>query len=218
MKIAMINASPRLMIQKNDICTSNIILQDCRRFLRRFHVHDFEDLHLKTGYLSEKDKAALLSCDTWLIAYPLYMLALPSHLMMIMKTLEEEAQKGLFGEIKVYAIGNMDSYDGNNAYLSFRMLALWCEKCGFAWCGGMGIGGGFQHRVHSVRSIALGGRRTYSRRLSVFAEAISKRIPTLNTNSSPDINRKSFMMQHNQYYRREAKRLGVTVLDISQQP
>lgn len=218
MKIAMINASPRLLIRRNDTCTANTVLQDCRRLLRRSHLHDFEDFHLKTAYLSDKDKKALFDCDIWLLSFPVYMMGLPSHLMAVMQTLEQEAAERGPREIRVYALANTDLYEGNNAYPAFRMLSLWCEACRFSWCGGMGIGGGFLHRSPAVSQIALFRKHTYHRRLSVFAEAVGSGSPILNTNSTPDMSRKSYVLKHNQYYRSEARKQGLAALDITSQP
>lgn len=89
MKIAMINASPRLLIRKNDVSASYTILQDMRRQLRREHAHDFEDFHVKTASMGSEDIKRLMSCDVWLFSFPVYAGGLPSHLLTFLTQIEE---------------------------------------------------------------------------------------------------------------------------------
>lgn len=221
MKIAMINASPRLMIRKQDTSASYALLQDIRRQLRRDHVHDFEDLHIKTGQVTDEIFRSLMTCEVWLISFPVYAGGLPSHLLTFMTGLQkkltaEKEKETAFPEINVYAIGNGGLFEGNEAYPAFRMMALWCAASGISWCGGLGVGGGPAHTSQNVSQIALGQRRSYARRLSDFAEAIAKGIPTLNTSCSPDMSRQGYVMRRNRHYRNAARQNGVAASEIPQ--
>ena len=215
MRIAMINASPRLLVRKNDVSASYVILQDMRRQLRREHVHDFEDFHIKTASLGEADIKRLMTCDVWLLSFPVFAGALPSHLLTFMTKVEELLQKMDHAEIQVYAVGNGALFEGSVSYPAFRMIGVWCQRCGLSWCGGLGVGGGPTHLVPSVGQIALGHRRSYNRRLGDFAEAVAKRIPTLNTSCSPDMSRKGYVVRRNRRYRAAAKKNGLTGIDVS---
>ena len=213
MKIAMINASPRLLIRKNDVSASYTILQDMRRQLRREHAHDFEDFHVKTASMGSEDIKRLMSCDVWLFSFPVYAGGLPSHLLTFLTQIEELCGQKEHPEIKVYAVGNGALYEGSAAYPALRMISVWCGKCEFSWCGGLGIGGGPTHLVSSVGQIALGQRRSYYRRLGEFVEAVAKGIPTLNTSCSPDQSRQGYCIKRNRRYRHYAKRNGLTTPD-----
>ena len=223
MKIAMINASPKLLIRKQDASASYAILQDIRRELRRDHVHDFEDFHIKTGQPAEETVKLMMSCDVWVISFPIYAGAIPAHFLTFMESVEKTVSELKASgretrdsrEIQVYAVGNGGLFEGNEAYPAFRMISLWCAKCGFSWCGGLGVGGGPVHTSQNVSQIALGQRRSYGRRLDDFADAIAKGIPTLNTSCSPDMSRQGYMMRRSRHYRALARENGVVLAETS---
>jgi len=115
MRIAMINASPKLMIRKQDTSASYVLLQDLRRQLRREHIHDFEDFHVKTGNLDQETFDALLKCDVWVFSFPIYAGGLPSHLLSFLTELDRK-MAGLSPEEKVRAAGERaEDPDGGSA-------------------------------------------------------------------------------------------------------
>ena len=55
MKAALINGSPKVNVDGSDSSVSYEMLQIAKRYLRRRHVHNMEEFHIKTGILGEKD-------------------------------------------------------------------------------------------------------------------------------------------------------------------
>ena len=218
MKIALINTSPRLLIRKNDTCPVNTALQDARRVLRRHNIHDFEEYHVKTGALAPERLKALLACDVWLIVFPVYSAGLPSHVMTFMQAVEEAVRREAVREIPVYALGVTPLYDGREAYSAFQSLSLWCAACGFNWCGGIGAGGDMTHIGQKMEKVVIGRKRTYMRRLYLFAESIAEGRSCLNAGCTPDQRRSSFVIAFNKAVRRQARSNKLNNFGLREQP
>ncbi len=217
MKIAMINASPRLMIRKNDTSITNLILQDIRRIVRRNRKNELEDHHLKTGIISDGEIQKLMECDAWLIVFPVLSSGLPSHMLTFMEKIEYEVE--LYQkEIQIYAIGHTPLYEGSEAFPSLHMLTHWCEKCHFSWGGGLGVGASTTHLMSGVTNFTHRRKRGYMRRLSSFGEAVSKGIPILNAGCTTDMNKKTYVLWHNRFIKKAAKNNGIKAVDIKEQP
>lgn len=217
MKIALINFSPSLQMTKKEIGATASILQDFRRILRHNHQHDIEEVHVKTGCLTEQQMDVLGTCGIWVIGFPVYMGGLPGHAMEWLKAVEDITAMASPGEIKIYGIGNGCLYEGTSAGSAIQSLRLWCDACEFNWCGGIGIGGGPYYSERAVSQTALGRRRTYMRRLNTFGEACAKGLPILNMTCAPDFTASRYVMRHNRGCRKVARSHGLTGLDMNRQ-
>ena len=215
MKIAMINASPRLMIRKNDASVTNIILRDVRRIIRRKRGHELEDHHLKTDRLPDEEIKELMDCDIWVIGYPVFESGLPSHLLSFMERIEKKTAKGE-KEIQIYGIGHTGLYEGSEVFPSLHSLARWCEHCHFSYGGGLGVGADISHLPMGVGQFVYGRRRSYLRKLTVLGEAVSDGAPVLNAGCTTDMSRKTYVLWHNRFVRREARQNGLKAVDIAE--
>jgi len=150
MKAALINGSPRVAIEKTDVSASMTLLAMVKRSLRRSHIHDFEEYHLKTGELSEETKSGLLECDVWIFSFPVYCGGIPSHILSCMKELSSAARERAEGgwPVEVAAAVSGCVFDGFSAQLPLAMLANWCEQNELVWLVGMGAGGGPMLAAH----------------------------------------------------------------------
>ena len=149
MKCALINGSPKLVMQKADPSASHIILQDFKKCLRREQIHNTEDFHIKTAVLTEEEIKDLFNCDSWVFSFPIYARGIPSHLLYFMTALEARGIKADH-TIRVYAIANGARYEGSEAYPLLRMMQQWCALCGLSWSGGIGVGGGPLHTEQEI--------------------------------------------------------------------
>lgn len=84
---------------------------------------------------------ALEGADAVVLGMPLYVDAVPSHALHLMREIERRFAGRKTG-LKVYAICNCGFYEGVQCELEMEMLRCWCERCGFTFCGGAGIGAG----------------------------------------------------------------------------
>jgi hypothetical protein len=217
MKIAMINCSPKLIMQKEEPCASHTILMDAKKYFRRFHVHDMEDIHIKTSSITNEEIELLFSCDTWIFSFPIYAGGIPAHLLRFMTTVEEKAASSKRTGYSICAIANGGLYEGNEALPALSMFRIWSEKCGFRWCGGIGIGGGWIYADTRRAYLNIAHKRTYARKLSSFCEAIAEGHASLSTFCSPDMPKKRFTLYMNRRLRGMARSNGISVMDLDKQ-
>lgn len=132
MKIALINASP-----KPAFSGSGNLMEELKKDLREgTDVRSYE-FHRKS--ISEITVKELLNMDTWVIFCPLYVDALPSHFLSCLMQLENAKPNK---KIRIYGVINCGFYEGEQTDVAFEVLKNFCDRCGFQFCGGMGIGGG----------------------------------------------------------------------------
>ena len=217
MKVAMINCSPKLTIRKDEACASRAILQDLKRSLRRFHVHDMEDYHVKTFSLTDEEMKSIFTCDAWVISFPIYTGGIPAHLLRFLQRVEDIAAAGKCPPVKIYAIANSGLFEGNESLPALSMMRIWSEHCAFQWCGGIGIGGGPLYADVRRAYLNITRRRTYGRKLMSLSEAISQGSATLNTFCSPDMSKKTYILYMNRSLKRQARENGLSVMELDKQ-
>lgn len=215
MKIALIDAGPRLLIRKNDSSLSHMMLQDIRRMVRRNRSHEMEEFHFRTGKLTEEQIRELMTCDAWVIAYPVFSGGLPAHMLSFMHQIEEKGTN--HKEIQVYAIGHTGLFEGSEVFPSLHMLTHWCEHCHMSWGGGLGVGAAPTHLDQGILSLTHSRKRAYFRRMTGLAEAVSGGVPILNATCTADISKKTYLIWHNRFIKRLARNNGVKTMDIQEQ-
>ena len=132
MKIALINASPK----PGHSGSGNLMACLKEDFPKDSCVKCFE-LHKKE--IPAEALSELLSMDAWVVFTPLYVDALPSHLLNCLVQIENAKPTK---KIRVYGVINCGFYEGVQTETGFDVLKNFCTRCGFSFCGGMGIGGG----------------------------------------------------------------------------
>lgn len=143
MKIALINGSPRVK------SVSGFVLDVLKTKLK--YKANFVEFHLFKKPLKEKDIKEIIICDVLVIAAPLYVDALPSHVMQALIAIENFSKESP-KTIEVFAVSNGGFAEGVNNAITFEILSNWCEKCGFRWMYGLGIGSGERLLVEKNKS------------------------------------------------------------------
>ena len=95
--------------------------------------------------LLEKLRAA----DNWIFFSPLYVDALPAHLLEGMLAIHRASlppPKVIFGVI------NCGFYEGEQTRSALEVLGHWAAACGFRYGGGVGVGGGGAQATHPLTS------------------------------------------------------------------
>ncbi len=220
-RTVMINASPKLVIRKSVPSASHALIQIAKKYLRRERIHDITDYHIKTGEMPKDDIKTLFTCEVWLISFPIYFGALPSHLMRFMDDirllstsfLKPGTPSGLEHPIKVYAIANGGLYDGSEAQTAFEMLQYWCEECGFIWGSGLGVGGGPTFGVAHTVGDLFRLHSSFSRALTSFSQSVARQQSSGNFYCTPAIGKKHYVVRMNRLYKKMKKVQKNTVLD-----
>lgn len=130
MRIAMINASPKM-----GEGSSRTLLGKLDGLL----VSERVSIELHRNELNEEQLAEMNGCDAWVIAFPLYIDAIPSHLLRCMRQIENNAREK---KVCVYAVVNCGFYEGRQARQALAVMKNWCSRTGLEWCMGVGFGGG----------------------------------------------------------------------------
>ena len=80
------------------------------------------------------------------LSFPLYVDAVPSHLLSFLMELEWQQKNNRLLEteepLAVYAAVNCGFYEGKQAALALRIVESWCLRCGFEYKQGIGCGAG----------------------------------------------------------------------------
>lgn len=171
MTVALINASPKVKGS-----SSGILLNDLKACLGTRV--DVEEISLRTGKLTAEIIEKLKKADTWVVAFPLYVDSLPSHLIDCLKQLEKMTWKSK--NLSIYGIANCGFYEGNQAEPALNVLKNWCAKAGCAYKGSLGIGGGGAIAVSGNASGNTGMRMNIFKTMKKFAERIVKKEAEVN--------------------------------------
>ena len=135
MKVCMINGSPKF----KDSCSEYFINE-----ISKLLYSDTEVI-----VCSANDKTTdnelfnrIYSCHAIIFVFPLYVDALPSHLISFLEALEEYLKQQPSKNIRVYAVSNCGFFEGDQCQHALAIFENYCERTGLIWGFGLGIGAG----------------------------------------------------------------------------
>ena len=163
MNIALINGSP-----KTKASASGALLEDLKQLLP--NEHHIKLLHLNKPALTIEDITTLQDCSAWVFAFPLYVDAIPSHLLSCLCQLEQADFNR--NDIHVYSFVNCGFYEGKQTKYAMGVIETWCRKTGLKWGMGVGFGGGGALVSMKNAPLEKGPKRTLGKSLTLFVEAI----------------------------------------------
>lgn len=85
---------------------------------------------------------SILDAEVLLIVFPLYVDSLPAQLIKALTLLETAAKSTDHCLPNVYAICNCGFFEAKHNRLALDMIKNFCDRAGFCWCFGIGVGGG----------------------------------------------------------------------------
>lgn len=141
MKILILNGSP-----KKKGSTSGLLGRMAGLLLTGWDVR-YASLRVKSEY--PEIMGQLKDIDALLLAVPLYVDGIPSHVLEFLQQAEEFCGKNGC-HFLVYAISNNGFIEGAHNKVHLRMYECWCGRTGLTWGGGVGIGGGEMFRCLAV--------------------------------------------------------------------
>ena len=146
MKLTMINGSP-----KHKDSASGAILSMLREDLgQEVTEYSWNKMQAEESQIQE-----VVESDAIVIAFPLYIDSIPSHLLRCLIQVEEytklhHSQK----ETSVYVIVNNGFFQGKQNIPAIEVMEHWARRCGFLFGQAIGIGGGGM--ITSIKSIPAG--------------------------------------------------------------
>ncbi|MDR2638278.1 MAG: hypothetical protein LBC09_00395 [Helicobacteraceae bacterium] len=165
MKIAAINASP-----KTGASNSGIILDKLNGYIgKRCEIVNYS---LSSKGFSEAVYSDIVASDAVVLAFPLYVDALPSNLLKMLIELEGYISRNNANDIVVYAIINNGFYEGEQTRIAFEIIQNWCDRARLKFGGGIGQGAGETIGVMKNSSISKTLFGALERELNRLAEKI----------------------------------------------
>lgn len=133
MKILILNGSP-----KKKSSTSKFLSRMMGLLLTGCNIQ-YASLRIKSEY--PKIIQQLKDIDVLILAAPLYVDGIPSHVLEFLQQAEDFCVKNDC-HFWVYAISNNGFIEGAHNKSHLRMYECWCRRAELTWGGGVGIGGG----------------------------------------------------------------------------
>lgn len=128
--IALLNGSPKAAGSN-----SALLLERLKAMLTR------ETVAVSSLKPLEQSAETLASCDTVVVVFPLYVDAIPSHLLRLMMEWEQYRKAHGATPVKLYAVAQCGFYEGRQNQNALEVLSHFCSRAGIRWCGGIGLGG-----------------------------------------------------------------------------
>ncbi len=198
--IAAINASPK----STDSATKALIRQIGG--MTGGEIRVTQALQLLGDENREAALAGLLRADALLIAFPLYVDALPAPLVKVL-TLLERAAFGAGKLPKMYALVNCGFYEAGHNQIALDIVENFCARAGLPWGYGLGIGsGGF---AVQDKNMAKGPAANVYAALRELADAMLRGGDGQNRFATPRIPRFVYKLGGNMMWYRMSKKNGV---------
>ena len=161
----------------------------------------------------EELKEKLNNAETLVLGMPLYVDGIPSAPLRLMETME---RSGYRTNKKVYVIANMGFYESAQIRNLLSMVRMWCEKCGYDYCGALAIGAGEMiGMMMAGENIEKGPAANVGKGLKKLAGAIDSASRTEDLYADPDkFPRAFYMLGGNLSWPRGAKANGLKKKDL----
>lgn len=149
-------------------------------------------------------------CDSIVLAFPLYVDSVPAHVMSFMLEMVGKVRKPL----NVYAIANNGFYEGEQNHVALEVVQNWCDKAGYVWQQGLGVGAGGM--VQGIGGVPLG--KGPKANLGKAYEVLSQHIVEFgggeNMYINPNFPRFFYQQMAHMGWRSSARKNGVKVREI----
>ncbi|MDD3140766.1 MAG: NAD(P)H-dependent oxidoreductase [Lachnospiraceae bacterium] len=205
MSLVVLNGSP-----KKSRSSTAAIIQGIKEIIGNdITVFQAVDFMRKADVENETVIAEILKADTLLIVFPLYVDALPMPLVTIMQCLEKKA-KALKSMPKVYAICHCGFYEASQNETALRMIYNFCNRTGFSWQYGVGIGAGVF--LGGAKEIKKGPTKEIFNVLCSLCSAVKGNLNEKKENVfiMPSVPRLIYIFGGNMGWKRQAKNNGVS--------
>ena len=218
MKIMIITGSPK----PNGGTTSILIDQLKKSILSQKSDVDFVTFNIRSNFLPENEYENLENYDALIIACPLYIDSLPSHLLTQLVKIEEylNSKKGekskAKNKLQVYGLVNCGFYEAKYNTIALRIIRMWAIKSGLIFASGLGISGGEMISLLSKKmKMNTGPLKPINQALDNFGVLIAEEKCATNNYVTPGIPRWFFVQAANaSFCKGNAKKNGLTTKQL----
>lgn len=196
MLTVMINGSP-----KAGLSASGCILEEMKNHFPKGR--EFYDMSFRKGTLSETDMEAIKRADSIVIAFPLYVDGVPSHVLRCMEEIRD-VQAG------IYVVCNCGFYEAEQNRHALKIMENWCAANSLEWKRGMGIGGG-----GSLTILRPSSNSMFTRKVSKALKELAGGEPGENIYVSVGLPRPVYKMAAEKNWRKAIKANGLKPSDLA---
>ncbi|NMB19370.1 MAG: NAD(P)H-dependent oxidoreductase [Firmicutes bacterium] len=207
-KIALVNGSP-----KGEKSASRAILSLISQSLPE-EQYALSYFSLKTPQVDSDIAEQILEHSILLIAFPLYVDGVPSHMLRWLMELERTSRAAEGEKPVVYALINCGFYEAEQNKVVLEILRNWCAKSNFRWGQGMAIGAGGV--IGGLQHVPLGKwpLRRLGQAMGVMGESIRGTETAPDIFVSPDFPRIAYKLVAEFGWRRSIRRNGLKLRDL----
>lgn len=150
--------------------------------------------------------------DCLVIAFPLYVDGIPSHLLRLFETIELLITNKN-NKLKIYTIINSGFYESSQNHLAYEMTKIWSIKCGFDFAQSLCIGAG-----PMIKSFSMGNGPTkdIGKNLDIFTSNILSKKTEATIFTKPNFPRFLYKSMANMGWNIEAKNNGIKLKELYQ--
>ncbi|MCQ4636654.1 NAD(P)H-dependent oxidoreductase [Anaerovorax odorimutans] len=204
MKIGFINGSP-----KKEGSASGCLLAELKEILKQ----PVSEYCIRSRRDTLPDELA--EQDVLVMAMPLYVDGVPSHMLSCLTELET-LLKGR--KITVYAIINCGFFEAAQNRWAIAILQNWCQRTGLKWGQAIGVGGGGMMPMLKDIPPGKGPKKNLSRALETLAKNILNEQSGETLLVSPNFPRFLYRKAAEMGWRRQIKENGLKAKDLSARP
>lgn len=135
MKAALISGSP-----KRRRSGSEALLNKLQTYMKGEKIKSFSWSRVE---VDEKELEEVMTCDTMVIAFPLYIDGIPSHLLSCLEQVKNYISGNEYDRLPgVVVIVNNGFYEPRQSRFAIQMMKNWCIRAGLKFSGGLCVGAG----------------------------------------------------------------------------
>ncbi len=211
----MINGSPKTGKNNSQYFINELekMLQDSRDLSSP----EIINIRIKRPNIDDASVEQILTSDILILCFPLYVDAIPSHLLGILQDLEgcfrNQTKKPL-----VYTMVHCGFYEAVQNHLALEMIRHWCSRSGLIWEQGLGIGGSeMQGNLDSV-PCGHGPKKNLGRMMGSLADSIVHQSSGPDLFANPNFPKLGFVFMGSIGWCQMAKKNGVRKKELYAQP
>ena len=213
MKVALINGSPKVKDSSSDL----LLAEMQRRLGSGFTTEQF---NLSRPQVEPEIVGAICKCDVLLLAFPLYVDAVPSHLLRWLVALQaryQSSEPGLAHGAMVYVMVNCGFYEASQNRLAVEIMRNWCRRCQLIWGQGVGIGGGGMVSMISRIPAGSGPLKNLGSSLATLTDNLRQGKTGDTLFADPNFPRAAYRFFAHRGWRTAARANGLKVKDLTRQ-
>ena len=207
MNIAFINGSPKV----KDSASGQVLTTLSKRLSLGNEIREY---HFLSSQVEAEVLADIADCQVMVFAFPLYVDAIPAHLLNCLCQMETFFKTIHKSDITVYGLVNCGFYESNQNALALEILENWCCHCGLTWGQGVGIGGGGMLSMLAQVPEGKGPNSNFTNSLESFSDHIKKRETWENVYINPNFPRFAYKLAAEAGWRQMVRHNGLKTRDL----